>query len=189
MAAEVGGDGGAPKKGKKSGKAHKPKKRPRIDMTPMVDLGFLLLTFFVLTTTMSTPNTMPVVVPPKITEKDKDVEPPKISEDKVITLLVSRGKIYYYTGLKKELKATDFSPKTGIRKVLLEQRAEIEANYGKKDEMIVIIKMMEDAQYRDFVDILDEMAVINQKKYALVDITPEDKEIVEEYQKTIEKNP
>ncbi len=156
-------------------------------MTPMVDLGFLLLTFFVLTTTMNTPNTMPVVVPPKITEKDKDVEPPKISEDKVITLLVSRGKIYYYTGLEKKLQATDFSPKTGIRKVLLERRAEIEANYGK-DEMIVIIKMIEDAQYRDFVDILDEMAVINQKKYALVDITPEEKEIVEDYRKTMEKS-
>jgi biopolymer transport protein ExbD len=186
MAAEVGGDSGAPKKGKKSGKAHKPKKRPRIDMTPMVDLGFLLLTFFVLTTTMSTPNTMPVVVPPKITEKDKDVEPPKISEDKVITLLVSRGKIYYYAGLEKNLQVTDFSPKTGIRKILLERRAEVETNYGK-DEMIVIIKMMEDAQYRDFVDILDEMAVINQKKYALVEITPEEKDIVEDYRKTMEK--
>jgi biopolymer transport protein ExbD len=186
MAAEVGGDSGAPKKGKKSGKAHKPKKRPRIDMTPMVDLGFLLLTFFVLTTTMSTPNTMPVVVPPKITEKD-EVEPPKISERKVITLLVSRGKIYYYTGIENpELKVTDFSPKTGIRKTLLERRAEVEANYGK-DEMIVIIKMMDDAHYRDFVDILDEMAVINQKKYALVDITPEEKELVEEYRKTMEK--
>jgi hypothetical protein len=53
--------------------------------------------------------------------------------------------------------------------------------------MIVIIKMMEDAQYRDFVDILDEMAVINQKKYALVEITPEEKDIVEEYRKTMEK--
>jgi len=187
MAAEVGGDSGAPKKGKKSGKAHKPKKRPRIDMTPMVDLGFLLLTFFVLTTTMSTPNTMPVVVPPKITEKD-DVEPPKISERKVITLLVSRGKIYYYTGIEKpDLQVTDFSPKTGIRKVLLDRRAEVEANYGK-DEMIVIIKMMADAQYRDFVDILDEMAVINQKKYALVDITPEEEELVSEYQKVVEKS-
>ena len=155
-------------------------------MTPMVDLGFLLLTFFVLTTTMNTPNTMPVVVPPKITEKDKDVEPPKISEDKVITLFVSRGKIYYYAGLEKKLQVTDFSPKTGVRNVLLERRAEIEANYGK-DEMIVIIKMIEDAQYRDFVDILDEMAVINQKKYALVDITPEEKEIVEDYRKTMEK--
>jgi biopolymer transport protein ExbD len=186
MAAEVGGDSGAAKRGKKSGKAHKPKKRPRIDMTPMVDLGFLLLTFFVLTTTLSTPNTMPVVVPPKITEKDQ-VEPPKISERKVITLLVSRGKVYYYTGIENpELHVTDFSPKTGIRKVLLERRAEVEANYGK-DEMIVIIKMMDDAHYRDFVDILDEMAVINQKKYALVDITPEEKELVEEYRKTMEK--
>jgi hypothetical protein len=100
---------------------------------------------------------------------------------------VSRGKIYYYTGIENpELHVTDFSPKTGIRKTLLERRAEVEANYGK-DEMIVIIKMMDDAHYRDFVDILDEMAVINQKKYALVDITPEEKELVEEYRKSMEK--
>lgn len=183
MAAEVGGDSGAPKKGKKKGKARKPKKRPRIDMTPMVDLGFLLLTFFVLTTTLSTPNTMPVVVPPKIDKKD-EVEPPKISEGKVITLLVGRGKIYYYTGIENpELRVTDFS-KSGIRKVLLERRAEVEARYGK-GEMIVIIKMMDEAQYKDFVDILDEMAVIEQKKYALVDITPEELSLIEDYKKSM----
>lgn len=164
MAAEVGGDSGAPKKGKKQGKARKPKKRPRIDMTPMVDLGFLLLTFFVLTTTMSTPNTMPVVVPPKITEKD-EVEPPKIAETKVITLLVGRGTIYYYTGIENpELHSTDFSPKSGIRKVLLDRRAEVAQRYQNPDEMIVIIKMLDEAQYKDFVDILDEMAIIQQKK-------------------------
>lgn len=185
MAAEVGGDSGGAKKGKKQGKARKPKKRPRIDMTPMVDLGFLLLTFFVLTTTMSTPNTMPVVVPPKITEKD-EVEPPKIAEGKVITLLVGRGKIYYYTGVEKpELFMTDFSPRTGVRKVLLDKRSEVAQRYGDANEMIVIIKMMDEAQYKDFVDILDEMAIIQQKKYALVDITEDEKGMVEDYRKAI----
>ncbi len=184
MAAEVGGGDSGAKKGKKQGKAHKPKKRPRIDMTPMVDLGFLLLTFFVLTTTMSTPNTMPVVVPPKITDKE-EVEQPKIAETKVITLLVGRGKIYYYTGTGEEakLEQTDFSPKTGLRKILLNRRAEVEARYGK-NELIVIIKMLEEAQYRDFVDVLDEMAIIQQKKYALVEITPEEKELIEDYKKS-----
>lgn len=184
MAAEVGGDSGA-QKGKKKGKAHKPKKRPRIDMTPMVDLGFLLLTFFVLTTTMSTPNTMPVVVPPKIKDP-QEVEPPKIAETKVITLLVGRNKIYYYTGTGEDakLEQTDFSPKTGVRKILLNRRAEVEARYGK-DEMIVIIKMLEEAQYRDFVDILDEIAIIQQKKYALVDITPEEIELIKDYKKQV----
>lgn len=185
MAAEVGGDSGGAKKGKKHGKARRPKKRPRIDMTPMVDLGFLLLTFFVLTTTLTTPNTMPVVVPPKITEKD-EVEPPKIAEGKVITLLVGRNKVYYYTGIEKPtLFMTDFSPKTGIRKVLLDRRAEVKARYGKEDEMIVIIKMLDEAHYKDFVDILDEMAIIQQKKYALVDITPEEKSMVAEYNQTM----
>ncbi|MEN3040536.1 MAG: biopolymer transporter ExbD [Bacteroidia bacterium] len=185
MAAEVGGDSGAAKKGKKGRKVRRSKKRPRIDMTPMVDLGFLLLTFFVLTTTLSTPNTMPVVVPPKITEKD-NVEPPKIAEGKVITLLVGRGKVYHYVGVEKpELFQTDFSPKSGIRKVLLERRREVAQRYGNPDEMIVIIKMLDEAQYKDFVDILDEMAIIQQKKYALVDITPEEKAMVEDYKKSI----
>ncbi|MCS7162028.1 MAG: biopolymer transporter ExbD [Bacteroidia bacterium] len=188
MAAEVGGDSGAPKKGKKKGKARKPRKRPRIDMTPMVDLGFLLLTFFVLTTTMSTPNTMPVVVPPKITEKD-EVEPPKIAEGKVITLLVGRGKVYYYTGIEKpELHQTDFSPQGGVRRVLLQRRQEVAARYGNPDEMIVIIKMLDEAQYKDFVDILDEMNIIQQRKYALVDITKEEAEMVEEYKKQIKSS-
>jgi len=89
MAAEVGGDSGGKKKGKKGRKG---KKMPRIDMTPLVDLGFLLLTFFILTTTMSTPTTMPVVVPPKIKEKDKDkVDPPKIQESRLFTILLGKN--------------------------------------------------------------------------------------------------
>lgn len=118
-------------------------------------------------------------------KKNEEVEPPKIAETKVITLLVGSKKVYYYVGIEKpELRLTDFSPKTGIRKVLLERRAEVESRYGK-DEMIVIIKMLDEARYKDFVDILDEMAIIQQKKYALVDITPEENELVEEYKKSV----
>ncbi|MGQ9864509.1 MAG: ExbD/TolR family protein [Bacteroidia bacterium] len=178
MAAEVGGDSGAKKKGQKKGR--KPRKRPRIDMTPMVDLGFLLLTFFVLTTTMSTPQTMPVVVPPKI-DKKEDVEPPKITERKVITLLITgKDRIFYYTGVENpSLYLTDYSPK-GIRQVLLERRQEVEAEFGK-DEMIVLIKMDSEARYKNMVDILDEMNIIQQRKYALVNISPEEKELIREY--------
>jgi len=184
MAAEVGGDTGGKRKGKKG---RKKKPQPRIDMTPMVDLGFLLLTFFVLTTSMNTPTTMPVVVP---AESDPTEEPPdKVSEKKILNLLISgKDRVYYYQGVKDvELNQTSYAA-GGIRKIIQKKGKEIAADPELRTDadpfpMIVLIKMTDDATYKNMVDILDEMNITEQKKYMLIDVTKNEVEFIKDYEK------
>lgn len=113
-------------KGKKGGKRRPKKHSTRIDMTPMVDLMCLLITFFMLTTAFSKPKVMVITMPEKNKEKDKDINAPKIPKERTLNILLTEGhKVYYYNGLADPktpplpaLVKTDFS-KDGIRKVLL----------------------------------------------------------------------
>jgi biopolymer transport protein ExbD len=166
MAEIQGGGGGGHKKG---GKVRVKKASTRIDMTPMVDLAFLLLTFFVMTTTLNKPQTMEIVMP----EKNEDLsEQPKVNEKHVLTLVLGENdKIYWYVGITDpELKLTDYSA-TGIRKILKEKKNEI-------PKLVVLIKASDKAKYKNMVDILDEMNISTVKIYALVDITPVDEELI-----------
>lgn len=125
MAEIAEGGGGHDKGGKK-----RPKKgSTRIDMTPMVDLGFLLLTFFVMTTTFSKPKVMSLSYPAKI-DKTEDVKQPPLNNG--ITFLLSKDKIFYYVGEFNPkggpvttLEETNFSPTDakGIRKLLANKNA------------------------------------------------------------------
>ena len=162
-----GGDGGH----KKGTKVRSKKTSTRIDMTPMVDLAFLLLTFFVLTSTLSKPQTMEITMPER--PKPDDVRP-EVNEKKVLTLVLGENdKVYWYVGITDpEVKRVDFS-KDGIRKVLIEKNSEIR-------EMIVLIKAMDESKYKNMVDILDEMTICNIKRYAIVDVTSVDKDLVKE---------
>jgi len=109
--------------GKKKAKKH----APHIDMTPMVDLMCLLITFFMLTTAFSKAKIMEINLPEKI--KDKNVEPPKISASRTLNIVLGpNNKLYYYPGTVKPedfnnlppLQETDYSA-TGIRTLLLER--------------------------------------------------------------------
>src|SRR5215217_3961310 len=116
-----GGDSGH-KKGPGVKKAKK--LSTRVDMTPMVDLGFLLITFFIFTTTMSTPNTMALNVPKKTEDKSKEMEV-KASNALSILLGKSRG-IYYYEG-QLEPDGSNFKSSTfnDIGKVISDKRKEV----------------------------------------------------------------
>ena len=168
--AELGGGGGGKKKG---GKVRVKKSSTRIDMTPMVDLAFLLLTFFVMTTTLNKPQAMQINMPDKPKEDDK---PPEVNEKNVLTLVLGdNDKIYWYMGITDpEVKVTDFSA-TGIRKVLLEKKAEL-------PKLIVLIKSLDEARYKNMVDIMDEMNISSVQRFALVEITDVDKDLVKESQ-------
>ena len=165
--------------GGKGGKKRAKKMSTKIDMTPMVDLAFLLLTFFMLTTTFAKPNVMQLTMPVKKTD---DVEDTKIKASQAMTILLGKdNKAYYYFGLntpndptvqKPELKVTNFSA-GGIRQVLLDRQRQ-------KPEPIILIKATEDAKYKNMVDILDEMNITNQKKYALVKIPKEDETLIKD---------
>jgi biopolymer transport protein ExbD len=165
--------------GGKGGKKRAKKMSTKIDMTPMVDLAFLLLTFFMLTTTFAKPNVMQLTMPVKKTD---DVEDTKIKASQAMTILLGKdNKAYYYFGLntpndktvpKPELKVTNYSA-DGIRKVLLERQRQ-------SPEPIILIKPTEDAKYKNMVDILDEMNITNQKKYALVKVFKDDLDLIKE---------
>ncbi|MFM2285662.1 MAG: hypothetical protein RLZZ543_1159 [Bacteroidota bacterium] len=117
----TGDDGGGKKK---HGKQRAKKSSTRIDMTPMVDLGFLLLTFFILTTTFNKPQAMEINMPIKdknLQEKDKN----KVPADHTLNLLLTdKNVVYWYFGVADPSKAlpsltkTNYS-KDGIRKVLI----------------------------------------------------------------------
>ena len=160
------GGGGHGKKGKIRSK----KTSTRIDMTPMVDLAFLLLTFFVMTTTLNKPQTMEIAIP----EDNKDEKAPEVNEKHVLTLIMGNDdKIYWYMGITDpEVKKTNFSP-TGIRKLLLEKKRDI-------PKLVILIKSMDESKYKNLVDILDEMAITTTQRYAIVDITQTDKDLVKD---------
>jgi biopolymer transport protein ExbD len=168
--AELGGGGGGKKKGKK---VRAKRSSTRIDMTPMVDLAFLLLTFFVMTTTLNKPQTMEITMPEKPKPGD---EMPEINEKNVLTLVLGENdKIYYYMGITDPaVEVTNFSA-TGIRKVLLSKKAEL-------PKLVVLIKATDEAKYKNMVDIMDEMNISSMQRFALVDITPVDVQLVKESQ-------
>ena len=168
--AELGGGGGGKKKG---GKVRAKRSSTRIDMTPMVDLAFLLLTFFVMTTTLNKPQTMEITMPEKPKPGD---EMPEINEKNVLTLVLGEDdKIYWYMGITDPaVEVSNFSA-TGIRKILLAKKAEL-------PKLVVLIKAMDEAKYKNMVDIMDEMNISAMQRFALVDITPTDVQLVKESQ-------
>lgn len=185
MAAAVGGDDGGGGKKQKKGRGKKPS--THIDMTPMVDLGFLLLTFFVLTTTMGTPVTMPIIVPAEDKEEPKPDQQEKVSEEKVLVILISgKDRCYWYMGKNPELNLVGYKA-DGIRKTIQTKQELMKKSkfVTEKDQepLIVIVKMTEDAKYRNMVDILDEMNITKQKKYMLLDITPDEIGMIADYEK------
>jgi len=154
------------------GKKRAKKMSTKIDMTPMVDLAFLLLTFFMLTTTFSKPTVMQLNMPvkPKPNEQQSEIK----ASNAFTVLLGENNKVYYYEGLvdatsKPELKLSNYGA-NGIRQVLLAHKS--------NPDLVVLIKPADKSSYKNMVDILDEMNITNQKKYALVDIAKEDNDLI-----------
>ena len=175
------GDGGGGKKGAK--KVRSKKLNSKVDLTAMVDLAFLLITFFMLTTSLSKPQSMDLGLPDKDDDpsKNKDI---KVDENRTMTILLGENnKMKMYMGLLATPKVapTDMTyGKEGIRKEILKRKKEVLAYTGNKDKgMIVIIKPTKKSTYRNLVDILDEMAITDVPTYAIVnDFTPEESKLI-----------
>lgn len=208
MAEIIANEGGH---GKKKGKARAKKHGTHIDMTPMVDLACLLLTFFMLTTAFSKPKVMEIVLPNKPKEGEKQ---PEIDKKRALNIILIEGdKVLWYTGIAdpKEmptLNETDFS-KDGIRKVLLHRNKDLFLEIENMNEAVtkgtlvlpmdtvaarrkkmmtndrkgpvVLIKAADKVKYKNIVDIIDEMAICNVARYALVDINTLEKKMVADY--------
>lgn len=180
-------DSGARKKG---GKVRSKKLSTRVDLTPMVDLAFLLITFFMLTTTLAKPTIMPVVMP----EKDVDQEDLQATkESQVLTLILGADdKVYYYEGITDaKLDSTDYSAE-GLRRVILDKKERVQKQWGDMErddpkkpgekklisKLNVIIKPTEESRYKNIVDAFDEMKITNVALYVLLDISEQEKEFI-----------
>lgn len=174
--------GGGHKKGPgvKKGK----KLSTRVDLTPMVDLGFLLITFFIFTTTMSQPTAFKLFLPDdKVIPEDQNLA----KESGVLTIMMGADNhIYYYEGQLKpdgsNFLSASYNGENSIREIILKKKADVisrsrDAENPEKD-FVVVIKPSVDCNYQNVVDILDEMAINVVKKYALVDISEGEAQLV-----------
>jgi len=147
------------------------KKEVDIDMNPMIDLAFLLLTFFMLTTTFQRPQAMELVMPAK-PEKEAVIQEQPIKESRALSIyLGDENKVFWFVGLTNpDVQISDYS-KDGIRKVLLEKNDEIQ-------DIVVLIKPANESNYQNLVDILDEMAITGIQRYAILDPTAKDEILI-----------
>lgn len=164
---DEGGGGGGHKKGPGVKKAKK--LSTRVDMTPMVDLGFLLITFFIFSTTMAQPTAMKLIMP-KDTEKQEEQTKVKASGALTIMLGKSNG-IYYYEGDDPtKIQATDYKK---VRDIVINKK-----KTTKPEDFVVVIKPNDEANYQNVVAVLDEMTINEVKKFAMVPISPVENEIL-----------
>jgi biopolymer transport protein ExbD len=166
--AELDTSGGGHKKGPgvKKGK----KLSTRVDLTPMVDLGFLLITFFIFTTTVSQPTAMKINLP-------KDVQKPeeqnKVKASAVLTIMLAKNdQLYYYEGDDPvKMQPANFK---GIRDIILDKKRRTDTA-----DFVVVLKPSKDCTYKNTVNILDEMTIDGVKRYALVDnVSPYEADLI-----------
>lgn len=205
---DVSAEGGGHKKGPGVKKAKR--LSTRVDMTPMVDLGFLLITFFVFTATLTTPTTLDLNMPKDINDPKDQTE---AKESGVLSIMLGKGnQVYYYEGkLEVAEGKNNFQQATfkGIRDVIITKKREVKGKHvhdnacpklqekakakGDPDwsdacrdrDFIVIIKPSVDATYKNTVDILDEMTINQVKTYAMVKILKEEVELITATEATI----
>jgi len=161
----TGGGGG----GHKGGKVRSKKSSTRVDLTAMVDLAFLLITFFMLTTTLLKPKAMDLVMP----DKDEKNDQLPVPATRTMTILLgANDKVEWFIGLPGDSQPTtdNFGP-DGLRKALIENNKKVKATHGGQD-MIVIVKPSDHSNYNNLVSVLDEMNIAAIDKHAIVDITP-----------------
>jgi len=149
------------------------KKSTRVDLTPMVDLGFLLITFFIFTTSLSRPNALAIRLPKDVPDNERE----KIPVSGALTLLPSENnRVYYYEKDNyQDLHSTGFS---GIRSLIVTKKTST-----KPGDFMVIIKPGPDATYKNTIQLLDEMTINEVKRYALVDIDVNEYEWIKKIEK------
>lgn len=196
------------KGGKKKGKQKK--MSVFVDFTPMVDMNMLLITFFMLCTSLSKPQTMEISMPSN--DKVSEEQQTKVKASQAITFILGGdNKVYYYLGEPDykdytSLKETDYSA-GGIRALLLKRNKAVVAKMNDlkqqkldlkiseeeftkkaseikndKSSPVVIIKATDDSKYKNLVDALDEMQICNIGKYVIVNVNESDEFLLKNYE-------
>lgn len=168
--AEIDTSGGGHKKGPGVKKAKK--LSTRVDLTPMVDLGFLLITFFIFTTTLSQPTALKLNLPK---DTDNPEEQNKTKASGALTIMLGKNNnVFYYEGElapnATNFKSTNFKD---IRNEIISKKQST-----NETDFMVIIKPADESTYKNVIDILDEMKINVVKRYALVEISPAEDQLV-----------
>ncbi|MEO7265072.1 MAG: biopolymer transporter ExbD [Ferruginibacter sp.] len=148
-----------------------------VDLTPMVDLGFLLITFFIFTTSMMEPKVLDMMEP-----DDKAPLKDPLCQSCVLTIILADSNaIFYYQGNEtlREMKLTDFSV-VGIRKILMEKKIKVMAARGK-NEFSVIVKPTERSRLQNLVNIQDEATLVAVARFYLAEPTVEEISAVDKW--------
>ncbi|MES1224693.1 MAG: biopolymer transporter ExbD, partial [Bacteroidota bacterium] len=153
----------------------------KVDLTPMVDLGFLLITFFFVATNLSKPKAMNFNLP-------ADGDSTQLGNNAALTVLAGKdNKLFYYHGtldesLQKGLFGeTNYSESNGIGEIIREKQIAMDKSYkGGRKEMMLLIKPSADASYENIVQLLDETLINGVGRYAIVDITDDEKKLMKE---------
>ncbi len=165
----------------KSGKPTQKRFSTRVDLTPMVDLGFLLLTFFIFTTTLLQPSVIKLTLP-------ENGLPTEVSEEKTLNLVLYKNNaIGYYMGADvNTMRFTNYSP-SGIRAVIQDIAYKIAQRFNDKSQLYTVIKPSSESSYKNVIDVLDEMLINDVKRYVLTGA--DEKEIKQETKKNIRPYP
>ncbi|MDO3640722.1 MAG: ExbD/TolR family protein [Mucilaginibacter sp.] len=166
--AELDTSGGGKHKG---GKIRSKKASTRVDLTAMVDLAFLLITFFMFTTTLNKPKAMNLAMPDNSV---KTSQLPVAATRTMTILLGAHNKLEWYMGEPgKSAPTVDGYGPNGLRKALIENGNQVASTHAGPDNfMIVLIKPSDKSTYENLVSALDEMSITNIKSYAIVKILP-----------------
>jgi biopolymer transport protein ExbD len=147
----------------------------KVDLTPMVDLGFLLITFFVFTSQLAENKAMRIAVP-------ADGDGTKAPESGAVTLIPTDKNIWYYEGNIPsniaEMHTIAYSDKSVLRNKLICLKNALIKQNGNDDKLVVMIKPAASANFGYVVDMLDEMTICNVKRYAVVDIQPDENKLI-----------
>jgi Biopolymer transport protein ExbD/TolR len=168
--------------GQKPGVRRGKKLSTRVDLTPMVDLGFLLITFFIFTTTMSIPQALDIYMP-----VDEPGDPTKYPESKVITVIpIDNNQIFYYHGLltdavqKNRLGICGYDLKSGIGSIIRHKQTVLDQLGVGRKELTLIIRPGASSTYRNTTDLLDEVLINELKYYSLADLQKEEIEVLKQ---------
>ena len=169
--------GNQPQKGKR--KIHS----TSIDLTPMVDLGFLLITFFVFTTSLNEAKAMKLVLP-----MDCDSCISKAPKTGSLTLIADENKIWYYQGfldeaiLKRTFLTASYNGTNSIRNIILNLRTQLVKDNGNDEKMVVMIKALPNSNLKNTIDILDELTINMVHTSAMMDLTKEEEQWISNHQ-------
>ena len=140
------------------------KRSTRVDLTPMVDLGFLLITFFIFTTSMSKPIGFKIFLPKAVAEEEKMTIP---VSGALTIFIAGNNRIWWYEGsdTKNILKTN----RNDLRSIILNK-----IKRTTTDKLVVIIKPGRDSDFESIVNAMDEMTIDGVKHYVMVDTDPDE---------------